>query len=95
MFYVDVTWKHESPDQPIRMVSELDAERFEVRKLEFFASGTIGHASSHYSTSGTMLGEMPVPALSEINGDPQFAGREIDAATFESLWKGYAVGQPT
>jgi hypothetical protein len=39
-------------------------------------------------TSGdTQLGDQPVPLLEEINSQGEFRGIEIDAATFEALWR--------
>ena len=76
---------------PLRLVSELDHQRNEVRKLEFFPSGLVGFASTSGSAHGTELGEAPVPPLSQINNDPQFAGIAIDSAAFEALWSHYAA----
>ena len=68
-------------------MSELDADRYEVRKLEFFPDGTVGFASQDASSPGTDLGTAPVPQLSEINSDPQFAGESISEAEFDRLWR--------
>ena len=88
--YLDVAWHHESPDYPVRLVSELNDERFEVRKLEFFADGRVGFASEHFSALGTQLGTVAVPPLHEINTDPEFEGVNIDKAAFEALWGRHA-----
>lgn len=37
MTYIDILWHHSSGNDPTRLVSELDADRCELRKLEFFA----------------------------------------------------------
>jgi len=87
MKYIDVRWRHESPDDPIRLVSELDAAGWEQRKLEFFADGRVGFASGAGAATGTLLGTMAVPSLDEINAQSEFEGAEIDAATFETLWR--------
>ena len=34
--YIDVKWKHDFADEPVRLVSELGEGRYEIRKLEFF-----------------------------------------------------------
>jgi hypothetical protein len=39
MNYVRVEWKHPHQDEPILLYSELDEERFEVRKIEVFRNG--------------------------------------------------------
>src|SRR5262252_4301172 len=90
MEYIDVSWKHKKRDYPVRLVSELDDRRYEKRKLEFFANGSVGFASKDHSALGTRLGKEPVPALNEMNVDPQFQGTAIDGAVFETLWRRYA-----
>jgi hypothetical protein len=34
MTHIVVTWHHQHPDEPVELFSELDDERFEVRKVE-------------------------------------------------------------
>ena len=77
MKYIDVKWLHESEAYPVRLKSELNDQRFETRKLEFFRDGKVGFASANGATKGTDLGLMVVPDLEEINSDPQFQGSEI------------------
>ena len=86
MRYIDVRWRHESPEYPIRLVSELVAAGWEQRKLEFFADGRVGFASGAGAAPGTSLGTMAVPPLNEINAQSEFDGVEIDATAFEALW---------
>lgn len=86
MEYVDIQWHHSNVDYPVRLVSELDTERFEVRKLEFFVDGRVGHACKGSESHGTILGELPDPPLSEITMDPEFSGKHISAEEFEQLW---------
>ena len=90
MSYIDVQWFHNFESEPIRLVSELNEDRLETRKLEFFRDGKVGFASASSSSSGTDLGLMDVPMLAEINLDPQFRGVEISANEFEVLWEKYA-----
>src|SRR5689334_2224696 len=94
MHYIDVRWLHDHADEPIRLVSELDDQRCEVRKLEFFRNGEVGYASDAIALLGTRLSEVSVPLLDEINADPQFSGVTIEAAAFELLWKRHATGAP-
>ena len=86
MKYIDVAWLHESKEDPMRLIAELNDQRFETRKLEFFRDGKVGFASSCGATQGTDLGLMAVPELGEINSDPQFQGTEISSQDFELLW---------
>jgi hypothetical protein len=92
--YLDIQWHHNNVEYPIRLVSEIDAERFEVRKLEFFSDGRVGHACGTSESLGTMLGECPDPSLAEITADPQFTGKQISAEEFESLWATHALEHP-
>lgn len=84
--FIDVEWRHQSVDEPIRLVSELDAHRYETRKLEFFRNGEVGFASQGKRNSRCELGSVPVPLLSTINESPEFHAKSIDASDFESLW---------
>ena len=89
MEFIDVTWRHEDQYEPIRLVSELDAQRYETRKLEFFLGGRVEFASSRAVSGSTMLGVEPVPSLAEINADPQFIGKAISKGEFEAMWVQY------
>jgi len=92
MEFIDVTWRHNSEDEPVRLVSEIDVQRYETRKLEFFRDGKVGFASTVAKSEETMLGVEPVPPLSEINSDSQFSASSISATDFEALWVRYARG---
>ena len=83
---IDVQWRHRSDADPTRLVSELDEQRMEIRKLEFFEDGRVGYACANHTAHGTELGLVPVPPLAEINTDPEFAGTNITAAEFDALW---------
>lgn len=89
MEYIDVSWLHKHVDEPVRMVSELDDVRFEVRKLEFYADGRVGMAVGVEEIQGTRLGGEPIPPLDEVNADPQFSGKYIAATEFEELWSAH------
>jgi hypothetical protein len=86
MKYIDVVWLHGFGEDPVRLISELNDQRFETRKLEFFRDGKVGFASSSGAAQGADLGLMAVPELEEINSDPQFQGAEIGSQDFELLW---------
>jgi hypothetical protein len=38
MSYLKVKWNRSFPDEPMLLYSELDRERWEVRKVEFFSA---------------------------------------------------------
>ena len=90
MKYIRVKWIHSLPNEPITLLSELDDDRYEVRKLEIFRDGSAGRASGDASVGQTVLGELPIPSLDEINSDSQFQAEEITHSEFEAAWSGYA-----
>jgi hypothetical protein len=87
MKYLDVRWLHSDPRDPVRLVSELDAENRELRKLEVYGDGRVHFASKQRASGSTRLSEEPLPSLAEISGQAEFEGKEIDAELFESLWR--------
>jgi len=88
--YIDVLWLHTHSEEPFRLVSELDDQRYEVRKLEFCANGIVAYATEETETQNTRLGTVPAPPLEEINEDPQFRGTSIEGEAFEALWRLHA-----
>jgi hypothetical protein len=90
MRYIDVKWLHQSPQYPIRLVSEIDSDDYEVRKLEFFQDGHVGFACAAASQDGVELGTVAVPSTIEINAMEEFEAKEISQADFETLWDAIA-----
>ena len=88
--HIDVLWKHQSDEYPIRLVSELGEDRSELRKLEFFRDGTVDAADSSRESPRTRIGIGAVPPLDEINQDPQFEGSAIAEGAFEAMWLEHA-----
>lgn len=87
MTYIKVYWKHDFPDEPILMFSELDDDRNEIRKVEVYKKGLLGYACEDRNKAGTLLSECELPELSVINEDIQFEGVEIKKDEFEKIWK--------
>lgn len=86
MIYILVKWIHSFPDDPVLLYSELDAFRFETRKIEVFRDGKIGYASEYEEFGSTKLGTDPVPEISEIAKNPEFEPIEISKDEFEKIW---------
>ncbi len=84
--YMRVRWLHSDPDDPTALWSELDSERWETRKLEYFSDGRVGYASADEQTGDTWLGTEPVPSLDEIAADPEFQPEEVSKEAFEQRW---------
>jgi hypothetical protein len=92
MAYIKVSWKQDDPNTPILLYSELDDERWEVRKVEVFPDGSFGYADRAASCGTTFLGVIPIPMLSEIAANPEFEPAAITKDEFEAVWL-QATGQ--
>ena len=91
MKYFDITWQHDSKDDPYRLLSEVGADGHEIRKLEFFKNGRVGYASEIESSDTTMLSVNRIPNLDVIVSRPDFSGTEISAQQFEQLWQEHVL----
>lgn len=89
MRYIDVVWKHDFNDEPKRLVSEIGADDYEKRKLEFFPDGSLGYAFESTESCNMRLGIDVVPSLKEINSQEEFQGKTISKKQFELLWQEY------
>ncbi|MDR6289797.1 hypothetical protein E9232_002318 [Inquilinus ginsengisoli] len=87
MSYIRVQWVHSFPDEPVWLISELDGNRRETRKVEIFADGSKGYAAEGVEIGGTRLGFEAAPTLKEIGSDPQFLPEEITKEEFEEIWR--------
>ncbi len=85
--YIKVIWFHQFHDEPVLLYSELDNERFETRKIEFYRDNQVGIAFEEMEFNSSMLGTEKVPDLIEINKNPEFYGVEISKEEFEIIWK--------
>ena len=86
MVCIKVSWKQDDPHTPILVYSELDDERWEVRKVELFTDGSFGYADRATSRRTTFLGLEPIPTLSDIAAIPEFEPAEITKDEFEAMW---------
>ena len=88
MTYIKVKWIHTFPDEPVDIYSELDNDRWETRKIEFFADGTNRYVGEDVASIDldSELSEEPIPSLIEIAADPQFEPVEITKEEFEVVW---------
>ena len=84
--YLRVQWKHTDNDSPTLLHSELDEDRWEVRKVALFADGRMGYAEARSSSADTELAEAPVPLLEQIAADPRLEPVAISRAEFEAVW---------
>jgi hypothetical protein len=88
MTYLKVKWIHSYPDEPVLIYSELDRERWELRKVEVFRSGRMGYAGPglEIEVGGAGLSTEPLPSFEGIADDPEFEPEVISKAEFEKIW---------
>ena len=86
MIYLKVKWKHSFSDEPVLLYSELDRQRWEVRKVEIFPGGRMGYAGPGSAVGGTDLGIEPIPSFEQIASDPEFEPEIISKAEFDKVW---------
>lgn len=60
MEYIKVRWIHDHEDEPILLYSELDHDRFELRKVEVYEDGSAGWASSEVGISSNYNADIQV-----------------------------------
>lgn len=92
MQYLKALWHRAGKHDPTVLISELDDERYEVRKVEVFANGLLGFAGEQASARSTRLGTEPVPADSEIRAEAQFSLEPIGREEFERIWSAALSG---
>jgi hypothetical protein len=87
MSFLAVQWHHTNPEDPIWLYSELNNERWEIRKVEVFADGLHDWAEGGRSTGAAQLSTQPLPPFEEIALQPDFTPREISREEFEVVWR--------
>jgi hypothetical protein len=85
--FLKVVWQHNHPDEPVWLYSELDDQRYEIRKVEVFRDGRRIFAGEGRSVGGSMLGELPAPSIAEFEDEPEeLTASEIRESEFEAEW---------
>jgi hypothetical protein len=84
--FLRVEWHHDFSDEPVWLYSELDGERYEVRKVEVYRDGRRSFADSDRSVGGSVLGEIPTPTMDEFSDLDEFTAVEIDESQFDAEW---------
>lgn len=92
--YLACRWSHWASDEPTVILSELDAARYEVRKIHQFADGRLERAD-RITEASTSLSWEPTPSAAEIAANGEFELVDLDAETFEENWRqAVPVGLP-
>jgi uncharacterized protein DUF6881 len=85
--YQKVIWKHQFPDEPILLYSEVSDDGTETRKIEVFRDGRTQYADADKSTGDTLLSEKPLPSVEEIRDQKEFSICVIQEMEFEEIWR--------
>lgn len=85
--YLKVIWRHESPDEPVIIYSEVGDDGYETRKIHMFLDGGMEWAEGHREGERTALGTVPVPTVEEIAAHREFMPSVIDREFFEYAWR--------
>lgn len=95
MKYLKTTWVHEpgrsmmsdTEEYPILIFSEVDDERWETRKVEFYPSLPPRYGSDKdFRAWQSFLADQPYPPIDEIQNDETLQTHEISQAEFEDIW---------
>ena len=86
VWHLRCLWHHDFTDEPAQILSEIGEDRYEARKVEVFRDGRLDWADESRWSPSTMLGEVPVPPLEEINDQEEFTATVISAEEFEQAW---------
>lgn len=87
MRYAFVRWIHSFPDEPILLLSEIDDQGYERRKIDVFSDGSFVSATQAFSNEATYLSSERFPELSEINLSEEFDAVAGTAEVFELFWR--------
>ncbi|MGC7097261.1 DUF6881 domain-containing protein [Amycolatopsis lurida] len=88
--YVRVKWKHDSDDDPVWYLSELDEDGYETRKIQIYRDGRSEWADGNHETDSVGLAEIAFPGVDVVNAMPDFDAEEITAAEFGLAWRNAA-----
>lgn len=87
MKWIKVLWKHDQLEDPVVLLSEIDEDHWELRKIEIYADGRLGYADANREVGGTRLGIEPVPPLQEIAANDAFELQMLTEDEFEQAWR--------
>jgi hypothetical protein len=86
VWYLKVEWRHEFPDEPVTLYSEVGDDGYESRKVNLFPDGRLEWADAGHESADAGLGEIVVPPIAEIDEQAEFTAVEISRDVFEAMW---------
>ncbi len=85
MNYVLTEWDHDLDDEPYLVYSELDGDRMEVRKVEFFRNGICFSYGGERGNEGA-LSKVPFPEDLRTAAGEAGECRSISRQLFQEIW---------
>ena len=85
--YMVAHWIGAEDEYPYMQVSELDTERWENRRVEFYCGGKIIKMNKHDIETSGAIEIVQIPTLSEINKSQEFIAHEISETDFNLFWE--------
>lgn len=86
MRYQKALWKHSDSKYPKEILSEINDEMWEVRKVEVFFDGRMFFSDGRKSTGDTILADQLMPSVEELSENPEFDVVDISKKEFEKKW---------
>lgn len=90
-------WHHGFENEPIRIWTEIEADGWEIRKVEIYRDGSVDIAAVVdqllFETGNSVLSEAPIPSMAEVNSGRQFVATPTSSTRFEAVWAG-AMSEP-
>ena len=89
MRYLLAEWTHQEEDEPYLIYSEMDEERRETRRVEFYRNGSTFSYGGERGNEGALRRE-PFPEdlrdLRPETGEGDYTAREISPGLFYAIW---------
>lgn len=87
MQYVLVEWDHDQDDEPYLIYSELDGERRETRRVEFYRNGITFSYGGERGNEGALSPDPFPEDLKKLRPeDGNFSARSIAPGLFYEIW---------
>ena len=87
MRYLLAEWTHQEEDEPYRIYSEMDEERRETRRVEFYRNGITFSYGGERGNEGALRREPFPEDLRDLQTpEGEFSAREISPGLFYEIW---------
>ncbi|GGR99044.1 MULTISPECIES: DUF6881 domain-containing protein [Streptomyces] len=87
MEYWKVDWLHDFESEPTRIYGEIGHDGYEVRKVQHYRDGRRLKSDEFHESAEIGLSEIPVGAIGDVAGQPEFTASSITLEEFERAWR--------